>query len=251
MDDRDAHLEIPVEGIDWCTRQPYPEAVLEDVVEVDLDWWNDRLANRQIPAQVSGRTVDGNQVWKGKAFIRRGDLEPGVPGLEMGEEPEFDRLYMCAAWLAEHPSRGGNRRFVDIREPQSGRRFEAVERALIACRSAPGLFEASAYRDWSGWPTAPGVGHSLMSLYCWAIGRGGDRPQLLDNDSAGSLTWHGWMVASSVSTYSVRRYVRYNALIHRWARSASVQPELVEMWLNRDWQIRLAETTRRRDGSAL
>lgn len=107
MDDRDAHLVVPADCIDWCARQPYPEAVLEDVVEVDLDWWNDRLAGRQIPAQVSGRTADGNQTWKGKAFIRRGDLEPGVHGLHLGAEPEFDRLYMCAAWLAEHPSRAG------------------------------------------------------------------------------------------------------------------------------------------------
>ncbi|EGD56592.1 hypothetical protein [Gordonia neofelifaecis] len=260
MDDRwcaegaDARLVIPAECVEWCHRQPYAETVLEDVVEVDLDWWNERFADAAIPAQLTARDPDGRQVWKGVGHLRRGDLEPGVAGLEFGDEPEYDRLYMCAAWLAEHPFRGGGmRRFVDIRSTgDPRRRFEAIDRALIACRSAPALIDAAAYRDWSGWPTAPGVGHALMSLYCWAIHDGApDRPQLLDGATAGSLTWNGWMVAASVSQYSVRRYVRYNSLIHRWASQAAVAPELVEMWLNRQWHRRLGAMTLGRDGSAI
>ncbi|GAA2377299.1 MULTISPECIES: hypothetical protein [Gordonia] len=251
-DGADAHLVIPADCIAWCRNQPYAETVLEDVVEVDLDWWNERLAQCEIPAQVSGRDADGTQVWKGTAYLRRGDLEPGVHGMGLGDEPELDRLYMCAAWLAEHPLRGGVRRFVDVRSGRdAGTPFAAVERALVACRRAPALIDAAAYRDWSGWPVAPGVGHVLMSLYCWAIHSGApDRPQLLDAASAGSLTWNGWLVASSVSHYSVRRYVRYNSLLHRWAAQAGVAPELVEMWLNRQWHSRLAEAAVR-DGSAL
>lgn len=259
MDDVDAHLVIPAECLDWCRRQPYAETVLEDVVPIDLDWWNERLAAAEIPARVSGRGQDGQQLWKGRAHLRRGDLEPGVHGLQLGEEPEFDRLYMCAAWLAEHPLRGGVRRFVDVAEPDvpavpddPARRFDAIARALVACRSAPALFDVAAYRDWSGWPTAPGVGHALMSLYCWAVHPGGDdRPQLLDNCSAGSLVWHGWLVSSSVSLYSVRKYARYSALLHRWARQADVAPELVEMWLNRQWHVRLTATSAHRNGSTL
>ena len=253
MDARDSHLTVPEACADWCRRQPYAIAVLDDVVEVDLDWWNSRLARREIPAQISGRTSDGEQVWAGKAFLRRGDLEPDAPGVTLAEEPEFSRLYMCAAWLAEHTSRATRRRFVDIREPGAGDgRYEAIDRALALCQSAPGLFDMSAYRDWSGWPTAPGVGHSLMSLYCWALDRGGaERPQLLDNDTAGSLTWHGWTVSSSASQFSVARYIRYNALIHGWAEQAVVPAELVEMWLQREWRLRSAEGSKRRDGSAL
>ncbi|ALG84248.1 hypothetical protein [Gordonia phthalatica] len=253
MDARDAHLIVPDGCADWCRRQPYAITVLEDVVEVDLDWWNSRLARREIPAQISGRTSDGAQVWAGKAFIRRGDLEPDAPGVELKEEPEFSRLYMCAAWLAEHRRRAVPRRFVDVGEPGGGdRRFTAIGQALAVCQGSPGLFDMSAYRDWSGWPAAPGVGHTLMSLYCWALHRGGgERPQLLDNDSAGSLTWHGWMVSSSASQFSVRRYARYNALIHGWAEQAVVPAELVEMWLNREWHMRCTEGSKRRDGSAL
>ncbi|MGB3708570.1 hypothetical protein [Gordonia sp. (in: high G+C Gram-positive bacteria)] len=250
---RDAHLVIPVDAARWCASQPYAIAVLDDVVEVDLDWWNQRLAASRIPARLTGRGPDGQQVREGMAYIRRGDLEPGVPGLPLGDEPELDRLYMCAAWLADHPRRRSVRRFVDINDPSDpGRPFVAIERALVACRSAPALFAAAAYRDWSGWPTAPGVGHALMSLYCWAIHDGDvDRPQLLDADAAGSLTWHGWMVNGSVSGFSVHKYARYSALLHRWAGQASVRPELVEMWLNREWHGRLAKASLRRDGSAL
>ncbi|MBM7366676.1 8-oxoguanine DNA glycosylase OGG fold protein [Gordonia hydrophobica] len=253
MDDRDADLGVPPDCVEWCRSQPYSEMVLDDVVGVDLDWWNTRLARHRIPAQVSGRSADGAQVWTGKAFIRRGDLECEVDGVELREEPEFSRLYHCAAWLTGHRLRSVPRRFVDISEPGlDDCRFAAIEQALIACQSPPGLFDAAAYRDWSGWPTAPGVGHALMSMYCWAIHGGrGDRPQLLDNDSAGSLTWHGWLVSASVSQYSVRTYIRYNALIHGWAQEAAVPAELIEMWLNREWNIRCAAASPRRDGLPL
>lgn len=251
MSELDERLEVPQECVDWCHRQPYERTVLDDIVMVDLDWWNHHLRKLGIPATVVGREVDGHQIDRGLGYIRRGDLERGPGGLTLGENPELDRLYMCAAWLTDHPMRTRRRRFVDVRNHDdplacaAEPKFDQIFQALVACETAPALFYPAAYREWSGWPVAPGVGPVLMSLYCWAIHREtSDRPQLLDAASAGSLTWHGWMLAASVSQYTVKSYGRYTAVLRSWSEQAATPSELIEMWLNREWHQRLGRAAR-------
>ncbi|NLU83624.1 hypothetical protein [Rhodococcus sp. HNM0569] len=34
--------------------------------------------------------------------------------------------------------------------------------------TSPRPVDSGPFREWSGWPKAPGVGPALLSLYCWA-----------------------------------------------------------------------------------
>ncbi|WP_336820069.1 8-oxoguanine DNA glycosylase OGG fold protein [Gordonia sp. MMO-8] len=251
MNRGDEMLVVPKDCVLWSHHQPYAEAVLDDYTTVDLDRWNNRLASLRIPARVYATDADGEQIESGIGHIRRGDLEATSTRLNLGPEPMLNRLYLCAAWLQSHSGRGGLRRFPDVRDPHDTTRpFDMIVRALDACERVPTLVETGAFRNWSGWPVAPGVGHSLMSLYGWAIhGPGPDRPQLLDTYSAASLVRYGWMVGAGASQFSVRSYARYSNLIHRWAGQAGTKPEIVELWLNRDWQRRLGRTALRGEPS--
>ena len=49
---------------------------------------------------------------------------------------------------------------------------------------------------------------------------------------------HGWLGDGGASQFSVKTYARYSNLLHRWAGQAGTTPELVELWLNRDWHRR-------------
>ncbi|GEE02013.1 hypothetical protein nbrc107696_24590 [Gordonia spumicola] len=232
---------VPKDCVLWAHHQPYAETVLDDYAEVDLDRWNHRLAARRIPARVYATDADGRQIESGIGHIRRGDLEASSTRLDLGPAPGLNRLYLCAAWLRSHSGRGGLRRFPDVRDPHdTAHPFDAIAKALDACEAMPTLVDTGAFRNWSGWPDAPGVGHSLMSLYGWAVhGSAPDRPQLLDTFSAASLVRYGWLVGAGASQFSVRTYARYSNLLHRWAGQAGTRAEIVELWLNRDWQRRL------------
>ncbi|MCF8611775.1 hypothetical protein L5G28_16635 [Gordonia sp. HY285] len=245
----DEKLVVPKDCVHWCHRQPYAETVLDDYAEVDLDKWNRQLEALRIPARVYAVNADGRQIESGVGHIRRGDLDAASTTLDLGSEPALNRLYLCAAWLRSHRDRGGYRRFLDVRDPHDGYRpFDLIARALDACEAEPALVQTGAFRTWSGWPVAPGVGHSLMSLYCWAVhGAKPDRPQLLDKFSASSMVRYGWMEDGGASQFSVRTYARYSNLIHRWAGQAGTKPEIVELWLNRDWHRRLERGVRQDD----
>ncbi|GAA4673932.1 hypothetical protein [Gordonia humi] len=243
----DEKLVVPKDCVVWCHHQPYAEAVLDDFAEVDLDRWNTRLAALRIPARVYATDADGRQIESGIGHVRRGDLEASSTTLDLGPEPALNRLYLCAAWLRSHSDRGGRRRFLDVRDPHDSHRpYDVIARALDACEREPALVQTGAFRTWSGWPVAPGVGHSLLSLYSWAVhGSVPDRPQLLDKFSAASMVRHGWMEDGSPSQFSVRTYSRYSNLIHQWAGQAGTRPEIVELWLNQDWHRRLDRSIRR------
>lgn len=242
----DEKLVVPKDCVLWCHHQPYAEAVLDDYATVDLDKWNRRLEQARIPARVYATDADGRQIDAGTGHIRRGDLEATSTTLDLGPDPALNRLYLCAAWLRSHRDRGVYHRVLDVRDPHDAARpYDMIARALAACEAEPALVQTGAFRTWSGWPAAPGVGHSLMSLYCWAVhGPGPDRPALLDKSSASSLVRYGWMGDGGASQFSVKTYARYSNLIHRWAGQAGTKPEIVELWLNRDWHRRLDESAR-------
>ena len=246
MNRGDETLVVPKDCVLWCHHQPYAETVLDDYAEVDLDKWNVRLAALRIPARVFAVDADGRQIDSGIGHIRRGDLEASSTTLDLGPEPALNRLYLCDAWLRSHRDRGGFRRFLDVRDPHdSYRPFDMIARALDSCEAEPALVQTGAFRSWSGWPVAPGVGNSLMSLYGWAVhGAERDRPQLLDKYTASSMIRYGWMEDGGASQYSVKTYARYSGLIERWAGQAGTTPEIVELWLNRDWHRRLGRRDR-------
>ncbi len=248
MDSRDESLMVPDECVRWCALQPHEIAVLDDMATVDLDWWNTRLDCHQIPVRIAGRDLDGRQVDSGIAYLCRGDLQRSTCTLELDGWWDLTALYLCAAWLYAHPHRGRVRRFVDVRNwTTPNQPFVVIAEAFAACERSPALIDAGPFREWSGWPKAPGVGPSLLSLYCWATHNGhAERPQLLDQQSVASLIRHGWLENPSVAQFTVARYSRYIDLIHHWARQADTTPELVEMWLTYAWRERTAVADRHR-----
>ncbi|WP_040775074.1 hypothetical protein [Rhodococcus rhodnii] len=243
MDLRDEVLTVPDECVQWCATEPHDVAVLDDTVAIDLDWWNRRLERDEIPVQLRGRDEDGRVVESGQAFVRRDELAPGPLA-----PTDLESLYLCAAWLYSHRDRSRARRFVDVRSWRTpDKPFDVITAAFETCRTRPSLLDGGPFREWSGWPKAPGVGRPLLSLFCWATyDAGGERPQLLDQQAVASLIRHGWIGNPVAGNFTVKQYVRYTDLLHDWARRARTTPELVEMWLTRDWRRRVAEADDRR-----
>lgn len=254
MDERDALVAMPRECQVWCRAQQYGVTVLDDMAEVDLDWWNHRLAERGLAVRLAGRDADGAPTHNGVAAIARGDLTT-ASDVGDGALGEVGVLYAAAAWLSAHRDRDRARRFGDVRTPgRSGDAYDAILTALRACRhpdvlSAPPI--GSGRRRWSGWPHAPGVGPTVLSLYCWAThhrtaaagtaaGRGVVCPQLLDQQAVNSLVHLGWAHDPVVARFTWARYTRYCHLLHTWAADAGVAPELIEMWLVARWRERTA-----------
>jgi hypothetical protein len=251
MDERDDGPGVPVTCVAWCRVQQYGVTVLDDMATVDLDWWNQRLSERKIGVRLTGRDLDGAPTDRGFAMIARSDLASGAEGgTGLGE---VGVLYAAAAWLSAHRDRDRLRRFLDVRTTSGpGREFDAITAALAACRQ-PQLLSAppiGAGRRWSGWPHAPGVGPTVLSLYCWATNRdvvengtaahGLVRPQLLDQQAVASLIHLGWVEDPVAVRFTWARYTRYCRLLHAWAAQADVAAELIEMWLVARWRERTA-----------
>ena len=254
MDERDAQFGVPQECRVWCRAQQYGVTVLDDMAVVDLDWWNHRLANRGLAVRLAGRDPDGAPTQHGVAVIARGDLTTASDA-GTGALGEVGVLYAAAAWLSAHRERDRARRFSDVRtSARSGGAYDAILTALHACRHPDVLLAppTGPGRRWSGWPHAPGVGPTGLSLYCWATHhrtpsdgsatarRGVVRPQLLDQQAVNSLLHLGWPHDPVVARFTWARYTRYCHLLHTWAADAGVATELVEMWLVARWRERTA-----------
>lgn len=249
MDGRDEDLMVPDECVRWCRVQDHGVTVLDDMTGVDLDWWNTRLARREIPVQIAGFNQDGRQVDSGKAYLRRGDLQPGASTLNLQGSPRLNALYLSAAWLFAHRDRDRARRFVDVRNWRTpDQPLHLIANSLEAFERSPALIDLGPYRQWSGWPKAPGAGPSLLSLYCWTIhADSSHRPQLLDHQAVASLVHLGWLENPSVPQFTVARYTRYCDLLHHWAQQAGTSAELIEMWLVHQWRNRNATASHRND----
>ena len=135
--------------------------------------------------------------------------------------------------------------------------FDAITTALAACRHTPwqAIPDAAPHRRWSGWPHTPGVGPTVVSLYCWATHHtdtaaayGVVRPQLLDQHAVASLIHLGWTEDPVAARFTWARYTRYCHLLHTWAAHADVSAELIEMWLSTRWRERSAHHHRSRTG---
>ncbi|MCH9701401.1 MAG: hypothetical protein K0U76_08420 [Actinomycetia bacterium] len=243
MNELEAELRLPRECVQWCRAQDYQLAVAEDIAPIDLDWWNKRLEVRKIPVRLWGRDLDGEPVGAGEAFLRRDDIATGsVP--DQGPE-DLCVLYRAAAWLSGHPTRRRPKRFIDVRT--AGRRdsLELVSVGLGLC-STESIAVGDPYGDSSPWPDTPGVGPTVLSLYCWAVHPGAPRrPQLLDQGGVSTLCRFGWLMVPSASAFTRSRYLTYSHLLHRAADQAEVAAELIEMWLVRNWQERVQKAMHR------
>lgn len=234
---------VPSECAQWCHANDYGTTILDDIADVDLDWWNTRLADHKIPVRISGRDPDGTPITGGRAFLRRGDIPGGV--LPDAGRADLAVLYRAAAWLfgrheyRQMPIRCHRARFVDVRSPSGGAgdEFTAITNALRVCRQTP--LDLHDPGGAGPWPRIPGVGPVVLSLYLWAACHtGGPRPQLLDQDALSSLCYLGSTQRPVANDATRNRYRHYNRLLYHWADQANTCPELVEMWLTITWRQR-------------
>jgi hypothetical protein len=245
-DELDAGFGVPEECVAWCRAQDYEVVVGDDMARVDLDWWNTRLQRDAIPTRIVGRDADGAPTDHGIGYLRRADLDTDLsaaPG-----SPELNGLYRASAWLSGHPHRDRRRTFPDVgTAARRGHGFDAITTALAAFRHTPwqAIPDAAPRRRWSGWPQTPGVGPTVVSLYCWATHHHTDnttsgvvRPQLLDQQAVNSLIHLGWTEDPVAAKFTWTRYTRYCHLLHTWATQSDVGAELIEMWLVTQWRQR-------------
>ena len=197
---------MPGECVAWCREQDYGVSVCDDMAPVDLDWWNRRLERHAIPTRIVGRDADGAPTDHGIGYLRRADLtvrDLHTDTVTGPGSPELGVLYRAAAWLSGHPHRDRRRTFPDVSHPRTtGHDVDAITTALAACRHTPwqAIPDAAPHRAVVGLAHTPGVGPTVVSLYCWATHHTDSRPrharvvrpQLLDQHAVASLIHLGW-----------------------------------------------------------
>ncbi|QCB52021.1 hypothetical protein E5720_16210 [Rhodococcus sp. PAMC28707] len=235
----------PTACVQWCQLRTYDLNVLDDGVEVDLDWWNKHLDRAGHDIRLRGRNLDGHIVSDGVATVQRNDLRIDTD-LADGEHDSLGLLFLCAAWQGSHKNRKAIRRFPDVHNPHLTRPDEnpvaktlTVLQRCIRDHAVPELPNGS----WSGWPDTPGVGTSLMATFLWAAKASvdGGRAQLIDQYGVSTLIHEGWLEDPAVTGFTRRRYDRYVQLLSNWAVDIGTSPELIEMWLVQRWSARKSE----------
>ncbi|KZF06791.1 MAG: hypothetical protein WBD41_12525 [Rhodococcus sp. (in: high G+C Gram-positive bacteria)] len=246
----DEGFDPPAACVQWCQLRNFDLHVLDDGVEVDLDWWNRHLREVGLDVRLRGRDLDGQIVTRGTATVQRNDLRMGTD-LAHCEHDSLGLLFLCAAWQGSHRNRKAMRRFPDVRNPHLADPDEnplAKILAILDGCARDRILRETPSGSWSGWPDTPGVGVSLIATFMWAVKGSveGGRAQLIDQYGVSTLIHEGWLEDPAVTGFTRRRYDRYVALLTKWATDIGTSPELVEMWLVQRWSARLREA---RDGS--
>lgn len=244
---------LPAACLDWCRAQLPALLVADEYVEIDLDLWNHRLAERGIDLRLVAGGPDGGTVETGSGHLRRSDLWAAGRRARGSLEESVVALYMCAAWLGAHPLRSGVRRGLpDFRVPDRDRTawrsvsehgyplvLHDVADWLDAPVEAMNLLRNGAPHGCAG-RGVPDLGYPLASLYLSSLAMAwSDQPIVpVDPAGIGSLVHAGWTEIESMARMTPRRYQRYLDLISEWADQAAVEPLVVEMWLVRRWHDR-------------
>ncbi|MGN0099521.1 MAG: hypothetical protein ACI39C_01150 [Dietzia sp.] len=251
--------ELPADCLDWCRAQPPALLVADEYVQIDLDRWNFRLAEKGIDLRLVAAGPDGGLVESGAGFLRRSDLWAAGRRARGSLEESVVALYMCAVWLSSHPLRSGVKRGLpDFRVPARDR---AGWRSVSSHGYPLVLHEAV---DWLDAPVeamnllrhgapagagrgVPDLGYPLASLYLSSLGMAWSAQSIVPVDPAGvgTLVHSGWTEIESAARLTPRRYQRYLDVVAAWAREAAVDPLVVEMWLVHDWHARRAEVSPR------
>lgn len=248
---------LPAACRTWCRAQPPALLVADEYVQIDLDLWNLRLAEKGIDLRLVAGGPDGGRVESGSGYLRRSDLWAAGRRARGSLEESVVALYMCAAWLSGHPSRSGIRRGLpDFRVPERGRHsrvslsshgYPLVLHEVVDWLDAPAdamnllRYGAPAGREGRG---VPDLGYPLASLYLSSLGMAWSAPEIVPVDPAGigTLIHAGWTEIDSAARLTPRRYQHYLSVVAAWAREAAVDPLVVEMWLVRNWHERRSRT---------
>lgn len=244
---------LPAACAQWCRAQPPALLVADEYVEIDLDLWNLRLAEKGVDLRLVGGGPDGGRVETGSGYLRRSDLWAAGRRARGSLEESVVALYMCAAWLSSHPVRSGIRRGLpDFRVPERDRAgwrsvsshgypliLHDVVDWLDAPSEAMNLLQHGAPEGRAG-GGVPDLGYPLASLYLSALAMAwSDEPIVpVDPSGIGSLIHAGWTEVDSAARMTPSRFQRYLGVVEAWAVEAGVDPLVVEMWLVRDWHHR-------------
>ena len=244
---------LPPACLDWCRAQPPALLVADEYVEIDLDLWNLRLAEKGIDLRLVAGGPDGGRVETGSGYLRRSDLWAAGRRARGSLEESVVALYMCAAWLSGHPQRSGLRRGLpDFRVPERDRGgwrsvssdgYPRVLHEVVDWLDAPGeamnLLRHGAPRGRAG-RGIPDLGYPLASLYLSCLAMAWSEETIVPVDAAGigSLIHAGWTEIDSAARLTPRRFQCYLDVVAAWAEEAAVDPLVVEMWLVRDWNVR-------------
>ena len=249
---------LPADCLAWCRAQPPALLVADEYVEIDLDVWNLRLADKRVDLRLVAGGPDGDRVESGTGYLCRSDLWAAGRRARGSIEESVIALYMCAAWLSGHPLRTGIRRGLpDFRVPEDDRGSQRS----VSCHGYPlvlhdvvnwidspaeamNLLRHGAPEDRAG-GGVPDLGYPLASLYLSALGMAWSQQRIVPVDPAGigTLIHSGWTEVDPVSQLTPRRYQRYLDVVSEWAGEAAVDPLVVEMWLVRDWHKRRSPAT--------
>lgn len=244
---------LPPECLHWCRAQPPALLVADEYVEINLDLWNLRLAEKSVDLRLVAGGPDGGRVETGSGYLRRSDLWAAGRRARGSLEESVVALYMCAAWLSGHPLRSGLRRGVpDFRVPErdrggwrsvSSHGYPLVLHEVVDWLDAPGeamnLLRHGAPEGRAG-RGVPDLGYPLASLYLSSLAMAWSEESIVPVDAAGigTLIHAGWTEIDSAARLTPRRYQRYLDVVAVWAEEAGVDPLVVEMWLVRDWYDR-------------
>lgn len=250
--------DLPAACLAWCRAQPPALLVADEYVEIDLDLWNLRLAEKGVDLRLVAGGPDGGRVESGSGYLRRSDLWAAGRRARGSLEESVIALYMCAAWLAGHPLRTGMRRGLpDFRVPErdrggwrsvSSHGYPLVLHNVVDWLDAPAeamnLLRHGAPEGRAG-RGVPDLGYPLASLYLSSLGMAWSAQSIVPVDSAGvgTLIHSGWTEVDSASRLTPRRYQRYLDVVSVWSREAAVDPLVVEMWLVHDWYERRSLAT--------
>ncbi len=249
---------LPEACADWCRAQPPALLVADEFVEIDLDLWNLRLAEKNVDLRLVGGGPDGGRVESGTGYLRRSDLWAAGRRARGSLEEAVIALYMCAAWLSSHPTRSGIRRGLpDFRvsdaEFAGGRSLSRHGYPLIlhevvdwldAPSEAMNLLRYGSPQGRAG-RGVPDLGMPLASLYLSSLAMAWSDQRIVPVDPAGvgTLIHSGWTEVDSAVRLTPRRFQNYLDLVEDWATEAGVDPLVVEMWLVRDWHRRRTRLT--------
>lgn len=249
---------LPAACRDWCRAQPPALLVADEYVEIDLDLWNLRFADRGIDLRLVGGGPDGGIVESGWGYLRRSDLWAAGRRARGSLEESVVALYMCAAWLSAHPQRSGLKRGLPDFRVHAGDRvlwhsvsshgYPLVLHDVVDWLDSPveamNLLRYGAPHGCSG-RGVPDLGYPLASLYLSSLAMAwSDQPVVpVDPAGIGSLVHAGWTEVESIARMTPRRYQRYLDVVSGWAEEAAVDPLVVEMWLVREWHARRSGVT--------
>lgn len=255
-----AHVPpLPEACVEWCRAQAPAVLVADEYVEIDLDRWNLRLANKRLDLRLVGGGPDGGRVESGTGYLARSDLWAAGRRARGSLEEAVVALYMCAAWLSSHPRRSGIRRGLpDFRVHGRGQVVgrsvsshgfprvihEVVDR-LDSPAEAMGLLKHGG-SDGAWGRGVPDLGYPLASLYLSSLSMAWSARPIAPVDPAGlgTLLHSGWTEVDGSARLTPRRFQRYLEVVETWAEEAGVDPLVVEMWLVREWNERRARPTR-------